>query len=76
MPQQEENGLFVEEKRGVIHFALKFSIKRRLLWALLIFLALMFTILGSTMSEEIRKMLLDIIISMIQVVILREQRPS
>lgn len=76
MPRQKENGLVLEEKYGTIYLVLKLTIKRRMLWILLILLALVLLALGSSLNGDIRKIILDFLVSAMQLVLLTERRPK
>lgn len=69
MSSQKENGLVLEDKNGVIYLTLRLTIKRRMLWTFLILLILTLVLLGSSMSDEFRKIMVDFLISILQVMV-------
>ena len=69
MPIQKENGLVLEEKNGTIYLTLNLIIKRRMLWTFMILLALTLVLLGPSLNEDARKIMVDFLISILQMVI-------
>lgn len=76
MPRQNENGFILQEKNGAIHLVLTLTLKRRMLWTLLILLALVITALGSSINEDARKIILDFLLGAIQLALSIERRPA
>jgi len=74
MARQKENGLILEEKNGTIYLVLKLTVKRRLLWTLLILLASALIAVGSSLKEDVRQTILDFLIGVIQLAIFFEWR--
>ena len=74
MARQKENGLVLEEKNGTIYLVLKLKVKRQLLWVLLIVLASALIALGSSLNEDVRRIILDFLIGVIQLAIFIEWR--
>ncbi len=73
MPHQKENGLILEEKNGMIYLMLKLTIKRRMLWTFVILLIATLFVLGSSLGEDTRKIILDFLIGVLQMVVFTER---
>lgn len=76
MPTQKENGLILEEKNGMIYLMLKLTIKRRMLWTFMILLVLLLTVLGSSLDEETRRIILDFLIGVLELVVFTNRQPK
>lgn len=76
MPTQKENGLILEEKNGMIYLMLKLTIKRRMLWTFMILLVLLLTMLGSSLDEETRRIILDFLIGVLELVVFTNRQPK
>ena len=76
MARQKENGLVLEEKNGTIYIVLKLTVRRQLLWTLLILLTSALITLGSSLNEDVRKIILDFLIGVLQLTIFTAWRPK
>lgn len=66
MTRRQDNGLTMHEKNGKIHVSLKLSVKRRVLWILMVLLVLVLLLLGSSINEDTRKFILEVLVSLMQ----------
>lgn len=73
MTGKKEIDLMYVEKNDVVHFALKMAVRRRTLWVLLVLLGAVLIALGSSLSEETRRMILDVLFGALQFVLLQGQ---
>jgi hypothetical protein len=76
MPRQNENGFVLQERNGVIHLVLTLTLKRRMLWTLLVLLVLLLMALGSSANEDIRKIILDFLLGAVQLALSTERHPK
>jgi hypothetical protein len=76
MSRPKENGLVLEEKDGMIHLVLNLTIARRVLWTLLILLALALIAMGSSLNQDARKAIMDFLIGALQFLLFTRWRPK
>lgn len=71
MTGKKEIDLMLEERRGVIRLVLKLAVQRRTLWVLLVLLAAILAALGSSLTEETRRLILDVLFGTLQFTLLQ-----
>lgn len=75
MPRQE-NELILEEKNGTIYLILRLTFKRRNLWTLIILLSLVLAAIGSSLDEDARKVIIDLLIGAMQLIVFIQRHPK
>lgn len=74
LPQQEEKGLKIYTQKGVIHLKLNLDLRRRDVWIILLITGLIFLLLASSIDENIRKVWMDALLGMLQLLIFSEHK--
>ena len=66
MTRRQENGFLLEERQGKIYLSLNLTVKRRALWVMIALLLGMLLLLGSSLNEDARKFVMDVLVSLLQ----------
>jgi hypothetical protein len=73
-PAPETNGLQVSTHRGALHIKLNLTVRRKVAWFILLAAGAALLLLASSLNEEIRSILIEALLALLQALIFGERK--